>query len=134
MSRKGDPNISIPRKCRKMPPDHSSCLQLCRSVPCLLIAYAWQFESLVTALLTYLIVCRALAKSNKYIGKRYVEVFESKSGEMEWTCKRMGQPQEKGNESVVRLRGLPFEVSKEEIAQFFTGKSTLSVSCCKILL
>lgn len=64
---------------------------------------------------------RALAKSNNFIGKRYVEVFESKSGEMEWICKRMGQPPDRGNEAVVRLRGLPFECSKEEIAQFFTG-------------
>ncbi|XP_044174837.1 heterogeneous nuclear ribonucleoprotein H2-like isoform X2 [Acropora millepora] len=63
----------------------------------------------------------ALAKSNNFLGKRYVEVFESKAGEMEWTCKRMGQPQDRGNEAVVRLRGLPFQVSKEEIAQFFTG-------------
>ena len=41
---------------------------------------------------------------------------------MEWVCKRMGQPQDKGDESVVRLRGLPYEISKEEIVQFFTGK------------
>jgi len=65
---------------------------------------------------------RALSKSNNFIGKRYVEVFESKSGEMEWICKRMGQPPDRGNEAVVRLRGLPFDCSKEEIAQFFTGK------------
>ena len=64
---------------------------------------------------------RALSKSNNFIGKRYVEVFESKSGEMEWICKRMGQPPDRGNEAVVRLRGLPFDCSKEEIAQFFTG-------------
>lgn len=49
-------------------------------------------------------------------------MFESKSGEMEWICKRMGQPPDRGNEAVVRLRGLPFDCSKEEIAQFFTGK------------
>lgn len=74
------------------------------------------------------VICRALAKSNNFIGKRYVEVFESKAGEMEWTCKRMGQPQDRGNEPVVRLRGLPFQVSKEEIAQFFTGKNKLIVN------
>ena len=65
---------------------------------------------------------RALSKNNHHIGKRYIEVFESKAGEMEWVCKRMGQPQDKGDESVVRLRGLPYEISKEEIVQFFTGK------------
>ena len=53
-------------------------------------------------------------------------MFECKSGEMEWICKRMGQPPDKGNEAVVRLRGLPFNCSKEEIAHFFTGKITTS--------
>ena len=90
--------------------------------------------SLEAEVLVYFILCRALSKSNNFIGKRYVEVFESKTGEMEWICKRMGQPQERGNESVVRLRGLPFDVSKEEIAQFFTGKNEIPYSCYKILL
>ncbi|XP_067055287.1 heterogeneous nuclear ribonucleoprotein H2-like isoform X2 [Acropora muricata] len=61
---------------------------------------------------------KALAKSKS---KRFVQVLKSTAGEMEQTCKRMGQPQDRGNEAVVRLRGLPFQVSKEEIAQFFTG-------------
>ena len=55
------------------------------------------------------------------MGKRYVEVFQSKLSEMKWVCSRTGQPADKTRESVVRLRGLPFGVSKEEIAQFFTG-------------
>ena len=75
-----------------------------------------------------LILFRALAKSNNFHGKSFVEVFESKAGEMEWTCKRMGQPQDRGNEAVVQLRGLPFQVSKEEIAQFFTGNESNSLS------
>ena len=73
------------------------------------------------------ILFSALAKSNNFLGKRYVEVFESKAGEMERTCKRMGQPQDRGNEAVVRLRGLPLKVSKEEIAQFFTGNESNSL-------
>lgn len=84
--------------------------------PSMPVCYKWQ---------EHLIPYRAVGKSNNFMGKRYVEVFESKAGEMEWTCKRMGQPQDRGNESVVRLRGLPFQVSKEEIAQFFTGKDRL---------
>ena len=74
-----------------------------------------------------LILFSALAKSNNLLGKRCVKVSESKAGEMEWTCKRMGQPQDRGNEAVVRLRGLPFQVSKEEIAQFFTGNESNSL-------
>ncbi|XP_015775983.1 PREDICTED: heterogeneous nuclear ribonucleoprotein H-like isoform X2 [Acropora digitifera] len=64
---------------------------------------------------------KALAKSKNSLGKRFVQVFKSTAAEMEQTCKRMGQPQDRGNEAVVRLRGLPFQVSKEEIEQFFTG-------------
>ena len=55
------------------------------------------------------------------MGKRYVEVFRSKVSEMKWVCSRTGQPADRSKESVLRLRGLPFGVSKEEIAQFFTG-------------
>lgn len=49
-------------------------------------------------------------------------VFRSKKSEMDWVIKRAGPNQSMGsNEAVVRLRGLPFGCSKEEIAQFFTG-------------
>lgn len=74
-----------------------------------------------------MIVFRALAKSNNFLGKSFVEVVESKAGEMEWTCKRVDQPQDRGNEAVVRLRGLPLQVSKEEIAQFFIGNESNSI-------
>lgn len=41
---------------------------------------------------------------------------------MEWVIKRAGPGQMTGTQdAVVRLRGLPFGCSKEEIAQFFTG-------------
>ncbi|XP_031569430.1 heterogeneous nuclear ribonucleoprotein H3-like isoform X2 [Actinia tenebrosa] len=63
----------------------------------------------------------ALEKNNQHMGKRYIEVFRSKAEEMDWVIKRMGPPQDKDLESVVRLRGLPYGCSKEEIAQFFTG-------------
>ncbi|XP_020893887.1 heterogeneous nuclear ribonucleoprotein F isoform X2 [Exaiptasia diaphana] len=64
---------------------------------------------------------KGMAKANHHIGKRYIEVFRSKPEEMDWVIKRMGPPQDKDFESVVRLRGLPYGCSKEEIAQFFTG-------------
>ena len=74
-----------------------------------------------------LILFSALAKSNSFLGKRYVKVFESDAGEMEGTCKIMGQPQDRGNEAVVGLSGLPFQVSKEEIAQLFPGNESNSL-------
>ncbi|XP_060063350.1 heterogeneous nuclear ribonucleoprotein H2-like [Ylistrum balloti] len=67
-------------------------------------------------------VQKSLEKHNQHMGNRYIEVFRSKTSEMDWVIKRAGQGQMSGsNEAVVRLRGLPFGCSKEEIAQFFTG-------------
>lgn len=43
---------------------------------------------------------------------------------MEWVIKRSGSNLETAlDDGCVRLRGLPFGCSKEEIAQFFTGMS-----------
>ena len=43
---------------------------------------------------------------------------------MDWVVKRSGPNQLTGNnDAVVRLRGLPFGCSKEEIAHFFTGNT-----------
>ncbi|XP_013857300.1 heterogeneous nuclear ribonucleoprotein H3 [Austrofundulus limnaeus] len=64
----------------------------------------------------------ALAKDRKYMGHRYVEVFKSKHSEMDWVLKRSGPPPpDSCNGCVVKLRGLPFGCSKEEILQFFSG-------------
>ena len=41
---------------------------------------------------------------------------------MEWVVKRNGPNQQANMDAVVRLRGLPFGCSKEEIAHFFSGK------------
>ena len=49
----------------------------------------------------------------------FVAVFRSKRSEMEWVVKRSGP--NANNDAIVRLRGLPFGCSKEEIAHFFTG-------------
>ena len=52
-------------------------------------------------------------------------VFRSKRSEMEWMVKRSGPTNimtDASDDLFIRLRGLPFGCSKEEIAQFFTGK------------
>ncbi|XP_043912903.1 heterogeneous nuclear ribonucleoprotein H3 isoform X2 [Protopterus annectens] len=69
---------------------------------------------------------KALAKDRKYMGHRYIEVFKSNSSERDWVVNHSG-PNETGNSSdgTVRLRGLPFGCSKEEIVQFFTGLEIL---------
>ncbi|KAF8793884.1 heterogeneous nuclear ribonucleoprotein H2-like [Argiope bruennichi] len=65
---------------------------------------------------------KGLEKNNEHLGSRYIEVFRSKQNEMEWALRRCGlDGQEAFGDACVRLRGLPFGCSKEEIAQFFTG-------------
>jgi len=50
-------------------------------------------------------------------------VFRCKRSEMEWVVRRSGSGSENAlDDGCVSLRGLPFGCSKEEIAQFFTGK------------
>lgn len=52
-------------------------------------------------------------------------VFRSKKSEMDWVVKRSGPNQViPNNDAVIRLRGLPFGCSKEEVAHFFTGNAS----------
>lgn len=65
---------------------------------------------------------KACKKDRDHIGHRYIEVFKVKRSEMEWVVKRSGLNLENAmDDGCVRLRGLPFGCSKEEIAQFFSG-------------
>lgn len=50
-------------------------------------------------------------------------VFKSNNVEMDWVMKHTGPncPGTAGD-GLIRLRGLPFGCSKEEIVQFFSGK------------
>jgi heterogeneous nuclear ribonucleoprotein F/H len=66
---------------------------------------------------------KALEKDKAHMGKRYIEVFKSKFSEMEWVVKRSGKGDEEkgGDDTVVRLRGLPFDSTKSDIEKFFEG-------------
>ncbi|KDR15006.1 heterogeneous nuclear ribonucleoprotein H2 isoform X1 [Zootermopsis nevadensis] len=65
---------------------------------------------------------KACKKDRDHMGHRYIEVFKAKRSEMEWVVKRSGLNLENAmDDGCVRLRGLPFGCSKEEIAQFFSG-------------
>ncbi|XP_043111594.1 heterogeneous nuclear ribonucleoprotein H3 isoform X1 [Puntigrus tetrazona] len=65
---------------------------------------------------------KALAKDRKYMGHRYIEVFKSNRSEMDWVLKRSGPTDyDSSSGCMLRLRGLPFGCSKEEIVQFFSG-------------
>uniref|UniRef100_A0A6A7G1A6 Heterogeneous nuclear ribonucleoprotein H-like n=1 Tax=Hirondellea gigas TaxID=1518452 RepID=A0A6A7G1A6_9CRUS len=59
-------------------------------------------------------------KHNKHIGRRYIEVFPANKNELDLL--RQGENSSGDtDDSCVRLRGLPFHCSKEEIYQFFSG-------------
>ncbi|XP_027030757.1 heterogeneous nuclear ribonucleoprotein H3 isoform X1 [Tachysurus fulvidraco] len=65
---------------------------------------------------------KALSKDRKYMGHRYIEVFKSNRSEMDWVLKRCGPTDyDSSSGCMLRLRGLPFGCSKEEIVQFFSG-------------
>ncbi|XP_041443530.1 heterogeneous nuclear ribonucleoprotein H1 S homeolog isoform X3 [Xenopus laevis] len=64
----------------------------------------------------------AVKKDRATMAHRYVEVFKSNSVEMDWVLKHTGpNSPDTANDGFVRLRGLPFGCSKEEIVQFFSG-------------
>lgn len=68
---------------------------------------------------------------------RYCDaVFKSNNVEMDWVMKHTGPNcQETAGDGLVRLRGLPFGCSKEEIVQFFSGMDMLCLRItCKILV
>jgi len=54
-----------------------------------------------------------------------LSVFRAKKSEMDWALKKSGNTVEDLNngDNVVRLRGLPYEATKQDIVSFFDGKS-----------
>lgn len=69
-----------------------------------------------------------LKKDNEHMGRRYIEVFRVDRGEMKDAERRedqRGGDNDSGgpSECFVKMRGLPYETSNEEIAQFFSGYS-----------
>jgi len=73
------------------------------------------YNLVLTRIFNYFLFC-------KFYNNSTVSVFKAKRGEMEWVVKRSGLNLENAmDDGCVRLRGLPFGCSKEEIAQFFSG-------------
>jgi len=67
-------------------------------------------------------VKKAEGHHKEHIGSRYVEVKVTDRSELDWMVNRRSQ-QGGGdpNDAVVKLRGLPWEATKEDITQFFSG-------------
>jgi len=60
-------------------------------------------------------------------------VFKAKRAEMNWAVKHSG-PRDVMTEmeAIVRLRGLPYGCSKEEVANFFSGMKWCDFSQCSL--
>jgi hypothetical protein len=72
------------------------------------------FEDLETAKKSFL-------KDNCYMGCRYVEIFPSSHDELKQTKVLMLKMIEKSNSFVIRMRGIPFTASENDILEFFQG-------------
>ncbi|NWU90819.1 GRSF1 factor, partial [Upupa epops] len=66
-------------------------------------------------------VQRALEKNLRYMGARYVKVFEVHDSDVEGLLQSLRDESQAINDGVVLLRGLPFSSTKEDITDFFAG-------------
>ncbi|XP_069092966.1 G-rich sequence factor 1 isoform X1 [Pleurodeles waltl] len=68
-------------------------------------------------------VQKAMEKNRKYMGQRYIEVFKVNPQDAELLLNRLQPATPQTAEGVVRLRGLPYSCTEEDIVEFFTGLS-----------
>ncbi|NXJ72403.1 GRSF1 factor, partial [Rostratula benghalensis] len=66
-------------------------------------------------------VQRALEKNLRYMGPRYVKVFEVHDSDVEGLLRSLRDESQAMNDGVVLLRGLPFSSTEDDIAAFFSG-------------
>ncbi|NXO80216.1 GRSF1 factor, partial [Sitta europaea] len=66
-------------------------------------------------------VQRALEKHLRYMGPRYVKVFEVHDSDVEGLLQNLRDESQAMSDGVVLLRGLPFTSTEEDIADFFSG-------------
>ncbi|CAH8610574.1 unnamed protein product [Heterobilharzia americana] len=64
---------------------------------------------------------KAMARHNEHMGRRYIEVFDSCSEELNSAMGSRSFDSPNRREHVVRLRGLPYDTEKKEIYAFFNG-------------
>ncbi|NXT33243.1 GRSF1 factor, partial [Pelecanoides urinatrix] len=66
-------------------------------------------------------VQRALEKHLRYMGPRYVKVFEVHDSDVEGLLQNLRDESQAINDGVVLLRGLPFSSTEDDIMDFFSG-------------
>ncbi|KAJ7327231.1 hypothetical protein JRQ81_016990 [Phrynocephalus forsythii] len=74
-------------------------------------------------------VQKALQKHLRYLGQRYVEVFEIHSEDVAALMKSLHlSSTSTSNDGVVRLRGLPYSCTEEDISEFFSGLTICNIT------
>uniref|UniRef100_A0A915MB08 RRM domain-containing protein n=1 Tax=Meloidogyne javanica TaxID=6303 RepID=A0A915MB08_MELJA len=63
----------------------------------------------------------AQSKDRQTIGSRYIEVFQVSDIEMEQLMKRLLMKRTMATKGFVRVRGLPYTCTKDQVQQFFQG-------------
>ncbi|XP_068797394.1 G-rich sequence factor 1 isoform X6 [Struthio camelus] len=73
-------------------------------------------------------VQRALEKHLRYMGPRYVKVFEVHDRDVEGLLQSLRDESQAINDGVVLLRGLPFSSTEDDISDFFAGLSITDIA------
>ncbi|XP_060635380.2 G-rich sequence factor 1 [Anolis sagrei] len=74
-------------------------------------------------------VHNALEKHRRYLGQRYVEVFEIHNEDVDSIMKSLQSSSTSvTNDGVVRLRGLPYSCTEVDISEFFSGLSIVDIT------
>ena len=68
---------------------------------------------------------KAMLKDHQHIGKRYVEAFEVQAEELDKVMQRKAVRERTRGKGFVRLKGLPFDCTKEGVEKFFEGRYRL---------
>lgn len=59
-------------------------------------------------------------------------MFRTRQSEFEWALRRQTNSRDWKNDAVVKLRGLPFDCTKDEVAIFFDGKEIVFSSIAQL--
>ncbi|XP_010153549.1 PREDICTED: G-rich sequence factor 1, partial [Eurypyga helias] len=73
-------------------------------------------------------VQRALGKHLRYMGPRYVKVFEVHDSDVEGLLRNLQDESQAIKDGVVLLRGLPFSSTEEDITDFFSGLTIIDIA------
>lgn len=128
-----DNMVSVYRRCPCI--TNPPIQDLCPGFPVLISIHKWTFLKLLISSVfvfsvdtwcMFVVLCPPLCLSEP--------VFKSNRSEMDWVLKRSGPADyDSCSGCMLRLRGLPFGCSKEEIVQFFSGTWRPSISYKELL-